>query len=76
MRPFLEGIRPSISIQITEILLRRIDCERWTAVRENAVARGGKDEARIRIKMYPGKRIRMSTIECNCSTVPGIDRYI
>ena len=63
MRPFLEGIRPSISIQITEILLRRIDCERWTAVRENAVAAGGggKDEARIRIKMYPGKRIRMST---------------
>ena len=63
MRPFLERIRPSISIQITEILVRRIDCERWSSVRENAVARGGKDEARIRIKMYPGKRARMSRVE-------------
>ena len=42
------------SFQITEILVRRIDRERWSSVRMSAV--GSADtEARIRIKMYPGE---------------------
>ena len=42
------------SFQITEILVRRVDRERWSSVRMCAV--GSADaEARIRIKMYPGE---------------------
>ena len=42
------------SFQITEILVRRIDRERWYSVRMSAVGSADTD-ARIRIKMYPGE---------------------